>query len=480
VNVPAVVPDKAQIQRLIAFGSDAHGCRHYILQVQDPAKALAFIEKMVGSRLITDASLDKIALAARFAHGAYSVVSIGFTYRGLQALGLPRAYLRVFQEKTAAFSEGAYFRAASRLADTGASAAPNWETSFRPDKAHVLITLHADDDAQMDAMVNTLMPGDSGMAGWCKPQRGRHLKDDREARTAHFGVRDGISNPAIKGIHPSIITASGKPRANLYAAGEFLLGYPNEKSFNPWLLINPSPVPNPWLKPLSPVDQAFFRNASFGVLRKIEQDEATFLRFVQTQSTRLGVSTEYVKAKLIGRWTDGSVVRPGATSSEGVRVGDDLNQFDFSDDVRGEGCPFGAHIRRMNPRADAIVPFRKRPLIRRGMPYGELFDKSPEERRGLLGLFFCASLEDQFEHLLAAWANANPMGPRNRGNAKDPMVGHHQDPHAVFDIPLPPSEETLRRISGFTPFVTTRGTLYAFFPSLGALGMLPDLCKPAK
>ena len=60
----------------------------------------------------------------------------------------------------------------------------------------------------------------------------------------------------------------------------------------------------------------------------------------------------------------------------------------------------------MNPRKDPIVPLSKRPLIRRGMPYGPKFDQEPDAPRGLLGLFFCASLEDQFEHLLIEWGSA--------------------------------------------------------------------------
>ena len=46
---------------------------------------------------------------------------------------------------------------------------------------------------------------------------------------------------------------------------------------------------------------------------------------------------------------------------------DQLDSFDFSDDPDGQGCPFGSHIRRMNPRAERVAPFRERPLMRRGM-----------------------------------------------------------------------------------------------------------------
>jgi deferrochelatase/peroxidase EfeB len=476
-----VAPDKAQVQRLVAIGYDLHCCRHFVLRVQDAARARDFIADILKRGLITDASVDKNGLSQMLeADPLYCPASIGFTYRGLEALGLMRPYLRVFQEKARAFTEGAYCRAARRLADTALSAAQFWETCFKPEQAHVLITLHADDDGRIDAVVKSLSPEQSGLAGWDQPHRGRHLIDNRSAREAHFGVRDGIANPAIRGIHDQPANPSGgevrkKVGRDLCAAGEFLLGYANDADFNPWLLINPLPAPNPWLRPLAPIDPDFFRDASFGAFRKIEQDEAAFKDFLEASAATLDVSADYVKAKLVGRWDDGSLVQPGAKSPSGENKNADLNDFDFSADPKGEGCPFGAHIRRMNPRNDPVVPFRKRPLMRRGIPYGKRYVEAPGDKRGLLGLFFCASLEDQFEHLLSSWANENPMGPRNRGTAKDPLIGHHEDPGAVFDVPTPP-DATLCRIKGFTPFVTTRGTMYAFYPGIRALGMIPGLC----
>jgi len=123
----------------------------------------------------------------------------------------------------------------------------------------------------------------------------------------------------------------------------------------------------------------------------------------------------------------------------------------------------------MNPRGDKVVPRRKRPLVRRGMPYGPPYKKGDDAERGLLGLFFCASLEDQFEHLLCEWGDANPMGPPNRGTAKDPFTGASGG-KGMFDIPVPGPGQ--RQLADFTSFVTTRGTLYAFFPSLTGIEIL--------
>ena len=46
----------------------------------------------------------------------------------------------------------------------------------------------------------------------------------------------------------------------------------------------------------------------------------------------------------------------------------------------------------------------------------------------------------------------------------------------VYDIPL--SDTTALALRGLTPFVTTKGTLYAFFPSLSAIKQLAEPPAP--
>lgn len=462
---PPAWPEKADVQALITYGYTLDRSRHFVLRVQQPARAREFIAGLVAAGYVTDASLDVNAVLQIKDKGRCPV-NIGFTYRGLVELGLPIPYLYVFREKAAAFTEGAFLRAAQYLADTGPSAAEWWEPSFGPHSAHVLLSVHADEVDDLEKMTRELqaIDGADGLENWRAPLDAAHLSKRKDWRTAHFGLRDGIANPRICGFH----------EAATHAPGELLLGYPNDKRFNPWLLINPWPQQNPWLLPVAHIDPCFFRNGSFGALRMMQQDEGRFRAFLAQWAKRLGVGEDYVKAKMAGRWENGNLVRPGEMEGR-AQPDNDLDGFDFSDDAEGEGCPFGAHIRRMNPRADLVVPFRRRPLMRRGMPYGPAYEdnEQPGIARGLIGLFFCASLEDQFEHLLAEWGNANPMGPYNRGNAKDPLMGNHENPKAVFDLPMP--EDKLRQLEGLTPFVTTRGALYAFFPGCAALAMLPKL-----
>jgi deferrochelatase/peroxidase EfeB len=144
-----------------------------------------------------------------------------------------------------------------------------------------------------------------------------------------------------------------------------------------------------------------------------------------------------------------------------------FKEFNFSDDKNGFGCPYGAHIRRMNPRTDPVVPFIRRPLLRRGKPYTRYGADGKSVECGLLGLFLCASLEEQFEHVLGAWASNLPMGMGAELPGKDPIIGSHDAYGGTFTIPV--KDDKPRLLPGLAPFVVTRGTAYVFFPGTPAL-----------
>src|SRR5207237_2529874 len=103
---------------------------------------------------------------------------------------------------------------------------------------------------------------------------------------------------------------------------------------------------------------------------------------------------------------------------------------------QGIRCPFGSHIRRANPRDDVIasnVGFNHR-IIRRGMPYGKAFDPNVAEERGLLGLFICVNLQDQFEFIMKNWMNISGFNGNLSANHKDPFMGSDNDGRE-FSIP---------------------------------------------
>lgn len=455
MSAPFIDARLAGVQTLPALGYRLRCCRHLLLRIDDPTAARAFLAQLLARGwLRTLAAGPAAADADADADGAAGrgcALDIGFGHAGLAALGLPDRLLGLLRERAPAFVQGAAQRAAERLGDTGPSAAERWDARFAPAAAHVLLTLHADAEPAIDARSRELRNAAAGaFSGWDAPLDGRHLGAPGAGVTVHFGYRDGIGRVAVRGIGG---------RGIEHAAGEVFLGHDNDAGFDRW-------------QGLAPEAEAFFRNGSFGALRQMQQDEAAFRRCVQRWAAELGSSREYVMAKLCGRWPDGAPVTASQTRSTlpDALPPAQLDIADFAGDAKGHGCPFGSHLRRMNPRGDPVLPSRRRPLVRRGMPYGPPYADAPEQTRGLLGLFFCASLEDQFEHLLGHWADGVPLGSPDRGKAKDPLIGNHEDPAARFEIPMASGDA--RHLGGFEAFVVTRGTAYAFYPGRSGIEML--------
>jgi deferrochelatase/peroxidase EfeB len=185
---------------------------------------------------------------------------------------------------------------------------------------------------------------------------------------------------------------------------------------------------------------------------------------------------ETVAAKLCGRWRNGTplVQSPTAPASPSAQP----NDFDYADDPHGYKCPFDSHIRRTNPRGDIIAGAdgAQHPIIRRGMPYGPRYDSASGKddgiERGLLGLFICASLEDQFEFLMANWMNRGGFRPELPSHTKDIAVTSSAPGGTPFRVPAPGGGISLPE---FSHFVTTRGAAYCFLPGLAALRYLGNL-----
>jgi Dyp-type peroxidase family len=415
------------VQRLIPLGSRFDRVRHYFLRVESASHGRAFISEQAG-RVTTAASRaekDGVALA--------------LTYPGMQALELPTPYLDAFQQLAPAYYEGAAVRGAAHLGDTGRNESPRWEMPFQHARTHVLLSVYADDEGPIDHRVEQIRnaPSARRLSGWDHPQSGAHIGTDKEVRMEHFGFRDGISQPGIRGMCPK--EGRGKPVPTQVAAGEFLLGHANAEDENLW---GDASIPKDV--------RAFAANGCFVAFRKMQQHVETFMSIDPLQ-----------RAKMCGRWPSGARILPGQMSDPANGAAD--NSFDFSDDRQGLGCPYGSHVRRMNPRTDPVT-VRTPAVIRRGMPY------AAGEEKGLFGLFLCASLERQFEFLLRDWVKVPPMNPQGDVLAADPLIGG--EPRAMFRIPPTQPPGT---IAALGTFVTTRGTLYGFYPSISALKMIGQL-----
>ena len=441
----------AEIQGLIlrSYGMDA--LRLFVLQVRNAAAARSVIGNLpVTSGAVWDKKPD-------------FCLNVAITYAGLAALQIPATSLDSFP---AEFAEGAVSRAAL-IGDTGASAPTNWRQAFAGPGVHLIVLLFAQTKEILEAqaaVLSKLWAGPEALSEVLVQDAGV-LPDN----LAHFGYRDGFSQPTIDGGLPNPVPEI-LPNAE---AGEFVLGYPSQ--FQQFTY----PVPAP---------PELGLNGSYLALRILEQDCAGFDRILKEAPQEYGISAEKLAAKMCGRWRNGVplALSPDTdTPAEPIPL-DKLNSFDYvptSDhpeiynDSKGYRCPVGSHMRRNNPRSSTVAGGGglKHRIVRRGLPYGPPFDPArPDDgiERGLLGLFIGVSLKDQFEFLMSGWVNSGTFAA-GLGGTRDPLLGNTPDGQGKFVISVENANKIV--VSGFPRFVTTRGSAYGFVPSLTALRYLAAL-----
>lgn len=376
-------------------------------------------------------------------------VSVAVTHPGLRALGVPQDSLDSMAWE---FRQGMAARATA-LGDTADSAPEHWETPLGSPDVHVVLVALAPDTAALEAAIDRARPAYERLPGvtaiW------RQNCHALPTETEPFGYRDGISHPAVEGSG----IAGSNPLEKPLAAGEFVLGYPDELG---------------GVQTTTP--DVLGRNGSYVAFRKLRQDVAAFRRFLRDNSTD-AAAQEQLAAKLMGRWRSGA---PLALCPQGddPELGADRernNAFLFrGDDPDGFATPCGSHIRRANPRDAAVAGEpRLHRMIRRGTAYGPLlpegvFDDDGADR-GLIFAFVGAHLGRQFEFAQSQWMNDGVFF--GGGSARDPIVGSGEG-LSDFTIPRRPVR---RRLPAVPRFVTTRGGEYAFMPGLSALRWLGEL-----
>ena len=440
----------ATVQSLVLRVPPGPAVRHRILQIPQ------------GFGRSAAALLNTLPFSFGVPSGNSPSISVGFSFAGLEAIGLPVDYLRLFRRLAPAFSQGAVRRSV-HLGDSGASAAPRWSPGFAQAHAHVLLSWHGDADAIRKLDLDFACEWNRRGIGLAVPvvldgmRLGAPAKG-LEGEWMHFGLRDGLSEVCIDEKHPR----PHAPDQRRHAPGALLLGEIDDAGTNRFALSRaPEKV------------RAFFRHSTFGILRQMAQDLAAFESQVDAWTEQIqrqvpNATRAFVKAKLSGRWPDGRQLAPGQVQPTNASLA-----LDLSGDTEGQGCPFGSHVRRMRSAPDALNHQFHRPLQRRGVPFGPAaWDERPafDKTRGLLGHFFCASIEDQFEHLLGQWAAKPPLGLPVEDSALDPLIGPHDEAGATLAVPLQ-SRQT-QRLHGFSAWTTTMGTMYAWYPACCGLQAL--------
>jgi deferrochelatase/peroxidase EfeB len=425
--------------------------------------------------------------------------NLAFTAPGLAALGLSTAALNSFPDD---FREGmASARRSQILGDSEDSAPDQWELGGpATPPIHLLLILHAATHTDLDGWCKALRDDLARRPGLVEhtalAQSGYRPSHDREP----FGFFDAVGQPRIQGIKGEGIRT-----------GEFILGYRNEYNYYPAGPVVPTAHDPHQLLPVpaNPYRQDAYRdlglNGSFVVYRKLQQDVAGFWRFLQRESIRRRgepdpVFMVWLAAKMVGRWPSGAPLVLAPEAGERNRAPSDDFLYAETDPL-GLACPLGAHIRRTNPRdqirpsgpAESLDMSARHRLLRRGRVYGApLFDPMlldypdlPETRQTLLDLadddqrrgvhFFSvnASIKRQFEFVQQAWVN----NPRFNGlvDNRDPLGGDN-DPNApIPSVMLVPGRPAGLRTAPLPRFITVRGGLYLFMPSLTALRYLATL-----
>ena len=340
--------------------------RHLVLEVVDVAAA----QRWLGATVTGGEGVPAITTEVDWTGPAKpsSNFNIGFTFQGLRALGVPAASLATFPGE---FSEGMAARAL-KLGDIGPSAPEHWAAPFStPAIVHLVATIHADEVAELDRVEQQVVAAGDGNAFRLHVARdGWNFDND----FVHFGYRDSISEPRFAGIHDPDQRPDAQP---LSPIGAMLLGYPTEYEGLLWT------VPTP---------DSLGINGTFNAFRILEQDVVGFETYLTEAATLLmthplgeellpsdkvpsfgpgftrhAALREMVAAKMCGRWRNGvPLALSPYTPNPDVAVS--LTDFDYSGGLK---CPFGAHIRRTNPRGGTIAS--SAPRATRGGSSGAAF-----------------------------------------------------------------------------------------------------------
>ena len=470
--------DKPDIQGL-AFSGYAHWPHSVfrVLTIKDRDATKAWLARSLEA--LTFGSFDRKQTAE-----ASDRRNLAFTAAGLCRLGLPEQALLAFE---APFREGMTTpRRSLFLGDAPGSRndPARWRWGARADRpVHLLQMLYAKTPEAALALCQAEAADTSAFLEEVAPPLAVRLTDDRRE---HFGFADGVSQPAFEGV--STPTEGGYAGRKL-APGELLVGLPDGLgNLTQGPLVDPD---LPGARNLQQTDGGlsnFGLNGAYLVARQLRQDVAGFdamlgkLADSPVLKTRLpdhdpAQRAAWAASRIIGRWPSGCPVTASPDRDDPQFAG--RNGFMFEEtDARGAACPFGAHIRRANPRDSQFEPWRdtgakdaekaladndRRRMLRRGRAFGPLFTEDPAAERGLMFLALGGSIERQFEFVQHSWAlNPNFAGLRDE---TDPLIG---GPTAL----TLPREPVAQRLDGVEPHVWTEGGGYFFLPSRRALGFL--------
>lgn len=469
--------DLADIQGTVLRGYRVDHARHFVLRVVDPSGARRFLAAVTSG----GTALPQVTTAAPWAKKPQRFLNVGITCAGLAALGVPADALSTFP---ASFTLGATDpQTATKVGDVGSSAPEHWVPALADGAAaHLLLSLWV--HKRLDVLEQTSAALRAAF-GSALEELGALDATALPDNKVHFGYTDNISQPTVDGAPP---TKHPRPDCQPVAPpGEFLMGLPSQNAGG---------------APYSVCPAELSKNSSFGAFRLLQQDVAGFEQFLQAGASQVGIAAEVLAAKVCGRWRNGVplVLSPDTATPSPPIPQEGLNDYNYvpagdpaGGDFLGYGCPVGAHMRRANPRNEQVAGAggSLHRIVRRAMPYGPPYDPSnpDDEPRGLVGWFINVDLANQFEFLMENWVNTSTFvksvrGPNNVNpvfniSGQDVILGVNEPASTTsFTVSFPPTAAAPavnKKVTGFAPYVTTRGGAYCYLPSITALRYLAAL-----
>ncbi|MFZ0773872.1 MAG: hypothetical protein WCA49_08865 [Candidatus Sulfotelmatobacter sp.] len=456
-----------------------------------------------------------ITSAVKLEQPPKSALQIAFTREGLEALAVPQSVVAQFSAEFISGVAGDDNRS-RRLGDTGANSPSNWRWGGAGKIPHAVVMLFAE-------------PG--LLDPWKKSIKGQFwntafeeidcLPTSDMGGHEPFGFIDGISQPEMDWEQKRKVPINGNELnySNIVCLGEFLLGYANEYgryTDRPLLDVHDQASSELCFAEDNPDKKDLGRNGTYLVMRQLAQDVRGFWQFLDKAANSNPEVRSRLGSYMVGRkLADGSPLVP---LSRGVIPGigkehDGItrNLFTYDLDAEGTQCPYGAHIRRANPRNadipgapkglistlirtlgfgnkhirdDLIASTRFHRILRRGREYGTkltpeeaLEPASPRDAEcGLQFLAFNGNIQRQFEFVQNAWLMRTKFDGLTEES--DPLLGNRAP---VTGCPftntfsIPQSGAVRRRLMDIPQFITVRGGAYFFLPGIRALKYLGRL-----
>lgn len=534
--MPPIPLNLTEIQGNIIAGFNKDHQRFLFLRIDNAAKAKLWLKSMIphvsNTKDVKEFN-DKFRMLRR-KNGADPTpnllsatwLNIAFTSSGIAAIGQNTAGM------PPEFVAGMASRSAI-IGDIGNSAPAHWQAAFSDhDKLHIVVMIAS--DSELDLMTRSLAVIDGLLAGGLTlllDQPGENLTG---ALAGHeqFGFKDGVSQPGVKGFTTPVNNApppntglQGVPGQDMLWPGQFVIGYETQIP----VTVVGFDGPNPNQGPVSSAGPAWTKDGSFLVFRKLAQDVAGFRKNVADTAATLGIPTDVLGAKFVGRYASGCPMQPtpyevdtdvlptlSANAEDGfptnfdTRSGDPsdvhpelldpnlINNFEYGppfptnpptlplkpQDPFGTFVPRAGHIRKVYPRDELFLLAAPNPagnadpasaldesftqtkrLLRRGIPYGPAFEPPPAPQPERGLLFLAYQASIANQFEFVQQSWINNPDFPEPGDGLDPVMS--QMPPGNITCPIKGATKTFN----VPHFVTTSGGEYFFQPSISTLGL---------